>query len=91
MGFMDKVKETANKAADTAKAATAVAKDKYDDLQAMKKIEDLQKEIGALVVAQRRGRAPDADTQIDAKIAEITEIEKEIEANKPAGGEAAAS
>ncbi len=91
MGFMDKVKETANKAADTAKAATAVAKDKYDDLQAMKKIEDLQKEIGALVVAQRRGQAPDADTQIDAKITEITEIEKEIEANKPTGGEAAAS
>ena len=91
MGFMDKVKETANKAADTAKAATAVAKDKYDDLQALKKIEDLQKEIGALVVAQRRGEAPDADAQISAKIDSITEIEKEIEANKPEGGEAAAS
>ena len=91
MGFMDKVKETANKAADTAKAATAVAKDKYDDLQALKKIDDLHQDIGALVVAQRRGEAPDADARIDAKIAEITEIEKEIEANKPGGDAAAAS
>jgi len=91
MGFMDKVKETANKAADTAKQATAAGKDKYDDLRALKKIEDLHQEIGALVVAQRRGEASDADAQIDAKIAEITQIEQEIEANKSEGGGAAAS
>ena len=43
-------------------------------------------EIGALVVAQRRNEAPDdAAAQIDAKVAEIAEIEKQMEANNVAG------
>jgi hypothetical protein len=91
MGFMDKVKETANKAADTAKQATAAGKDTYEDLRALKKIEDIHQEIGALVVAQRRGEAPDADAQIDAKIAEITQIEKEAAEDDKSGGDAAAA
>src|SRR5260221_9744226 len=84
MGFLDKVKETANKAADQAKHATAVGKEKFDDARLQKKINDLCQEIGALVVAQRRNEAPeDAPAQIDAKIAEIAEIaeiEKQMEA-----------
>ena len=86
MGFLDKVKETAGKAADQAKHATAVGKEKLDDTRLQKKINDLCQDIGALVVAQRRSEAPDdADAQIDAKVAEIAEIEKQQAANNVSG------
>ena len=92
MGFLDKVKETAGKAADQAKHATAVGKEKIEDARLQKKINDLCQEIGALVVAQRRNEAPeDAPAQIDAKVAEIAEIEKQMEANDGADAEAAAA
>jgi hypothetical protein len=82
MGFLDKVKDAAGKAADQAKHATAVGKEKIEDVRLQKKINELCTEIGALVVAQRRNEAPeDADGQIDAKVAEIAEIEKQIAAN----------
>ena len=92
MGFLDKVKDAAGKAADQAKHATAVGKEKLEDTRLQKKINDACQEIGALVVAQRRNEAPaDADAQIDAKVAEIADLEKQQEANNIAGesGEAA--
>ena len=58
MGFLDKVKDAAGKAADQAKHATAVGKEKIEDVRLQKKINDLCQEIGALVVAQRRNEAP---------------------------------
>ena len=86
MGFLDKVKDAAGKAADQAKHATAVGKEKLEDTRLQKKINDLCQEIGALVVAQKRNEAPeDAAAQIDAKVAEIAEIEKQMEANNIAG------
>jgi len=86
MGFLDKVKDAAGKAADQAKHATAVGKEKLEDVRLQKKINDLCQEIGALVVAQRRNVAPeDASAQIDAKVAEIADIEKQMEANDLAG------
>ena len=92
MGFLDKMKETAGKAADQAKHATALGKEKVEDLRLQKKINDLCQEIGALVVAQRRNEAPaDAPAQIDAKVAEIAEIEKQMEANNVADGSGAGS
>lgn len=88
MGFLDKVKETAGKAADQAKHATAVGKEKIEDARLQKKINDLCEEIGKLVVAQRRNEAPaDADAQIDAKVAEIAELEKQMEENAVSGDE----
>jgi hypothetical protein len=94
MGFLDKVKDAAGKAADQAKHATAVGKEKLEDARLQKKINELCEEIGALVVAQRRNEAPDdANAQIDAKVAEIADIERQMEANDLAGetGGAAAS
>ena len=86
MGFLDKVKDAAGKAADQAKHATAVGKEKLEDVRLQKKINELCQEIGALVVAQRRNVAPaDASAQIDTKIAEITDVEKQMEANDLAG------
>ena len=87
MGFLDKVKDAAGKAADQAKHATAVGKEKLEDVRLQKKINDVCQEIGALVVAQRRNEAPeDAAAQIDAKVAEIAEIEKQMEENNLADG-----
>ena len=93
MGFLDKVKDAAGKAADQAKHATAVGKEKLDDARLQRKINDLCQEIGALVVAQRRNEAPaDADAQIDAKVAEIAQVEEQMEANDlPDTGDASAA
>ena len=86
MGFLDKVKDAAGKAADQAKHATAVVKEKLEDRNLQKKMNDLLQEIGALVVAQKRNEAPeDATAQIDAKVAEIADVEKQMEANNVAG------
>jgi hypothetical protein len=90
MGFMDKVKDTATKAADQAKQATAAGKEKLEDRNLQKKIHELQQEIGALVVAQRRNEAPDdAASRIDVKVSEIGELEAQIASNSP--GDAAAA
>jgi hypothetical protein len=84
MGFLDKVKDTATKTVDQAKQATAAGKEKLEDRSLQKKINDLQQEIGALVVAQRRNEAPDdAATRIDVKVAEIAEIEAQMASNSP--------
>jgi hypothetical protein len=86
MGFLDKMKDAASKATEQAKHATAVGKEKLEDVRLQKKIDDLCKEIGALVVAQKRNEAPDdAPAQIDAKVAEIGELEKQMEANDVSG------
>ncbi len=90
MGFLDKVKDTANKAADQAKHATAAGKEKLEDRSLHKKIHELEQEIGALVVAQRRNDAPvDAATRIDVKVTEIGELEAQMASNSP--GDAAAN
>jgi hypothetical protein len=92
MGFLDKVKDAAGKGLDQAKHATAVGKEKIEDVRLQKKINDLCQEIGALVVAQRRNEAPaDAAAQIDAKVAEIAEVEKQMEANDIADADAGAT
>lgn len=92
MGFLDKAKDAANKAADAAKQATAVGKEKIEDVQLNKKISKAAEEIGRLVVAQRRNVAPaDADAQIDAKVAEIADLEAQIEANNVSGDAAPAA
>jgi hypothetical protein len=92
MGFLDKMKDAAKKGAEQAKHATALGKEKIEDARLQKKINDLCEEIGAIVVAQKRGEAPaDGDAQIDAKVAEIAELEKQMEANSAAGGSAEAA
>src|SRR5690242_4555116 len=82
MGLLDKVKDVAGKAAEQAKHATEVGKEKLEDRKLAKQVETLLQEIGEIVVTQRRGTAAaDADAQITAKIVEITDLEKQIEAN----------
>jgi len=82
MGLLDKVKDVAGKAAEGAKHATAVGKEKIEDARLQKKITELCEEIGRIVIAQRRGEAAaDADAQIGAKVAEIGDLERQIEEN----------
>lgn len=89
MGFLDKVKDVADKSLDKAKQATAAGKEKIEDVRLQKKIDGINQEIGKLVVAQRRGEAPpDADAQIDAKVAEIAELERQIAENAAEPGTA---
>ena len=90
MSLLDKVKETAGKAAEQAKHATEVGKEKLEDRKLSKQVETLLQEIGDIVVQQRRGTAAaDADAQITAKITEITELEAQIDANNIANGDGA--
>jgi hypothetical protein len=87
MGLLDKVKDVAGKAAEQAKQATEVGKEKLADRKLGKQVETLLQEIGEIVVSQRRGSAAaDAEAQITAKIAEITDLEQQIEANNVATG-----
>ena len=87
MGLLDKVKDAAGKAAEQAKHATEVGKEKLEDRKLAKQVETLLQEIGELIVAQRRGSAPaDIEAQITAKVTEITELESQIDANNVASG-----
>jgi phage host-nuclease inhibitor protein Gam len=86
MGFLDKVKDAAGKAAEQAKHVTAVAQEKIDDTKLLKRVSDLYEEVGRLVVAQKRGNvADDYEAQLDARVAEITELEGQIDANNVDG------
>ncbi len=90
MSLLDKAKDIAGKAAEQAKHATEVGKEKLEDRKLTKQLETLLQEIGDIVVSQRRGTAAaDADAQITAKIVEITDLEKQIEANNLASAAAA--
>jgi hypothetical protein len=87
MGLLDKVKDAAGKAAEQAKHATEVGKEKLEDRKLTKQVETLLQEIGEIVVQQRRGTAAaDADAQITTKITEITELESQIDASSAASG-----
>ncbi len=92
MGFLDKVKDAAGKATEQAKQVAAAGKEKLDDARLQKKADGLYEEIGKLIVASRRGDTPaDLDAQIEAKVAEITEIEQQIEANRATASTTASS
>ena len=46
MGFMDKIKEASQNVAAEAKKATATGKEKLEDMQAKKKMDEAAKKIG---------------------------------------------
>jgi hypothetical protein len=78
MGFLDKVKEQAAKAAETAKKGTASVKDKLGDAQLQKKVDENAQQIGYLIVKEKtEGAAPPAG-EIDRLVQEIVELRKQI-------------
>jgi hypothetical protein len=61
MGFMDKVKSAAQDAATQAKAATSQAQSKIEETQTKKKMDDVAKQLGYQIFAERTQGTPAAD------------------------------
>jgi hypothetical protein len=78
MGFMDKVKDTANKAAEQAQKAAVTGKDKLEEQKLKKKVGDLKEELGGVVYGQRTGAIPTDDAEITRIVGEITAAEQEL-------------
>lgn len=83
MGFMDKVKSTAQQAGDKAQELTDSGKAKVDAARTRKKIDDLQRDLGAVVFRQRTGEADEgAEAEIDRLVGEITTLKAELESEE---------
>jgi hypothetical protein len=82
MGFMDKIKEASQNVAAEAKKATAQGKEKLEDLQAKKKMDEAAKKIGYLIYREKtEGTPPDAE--VDALVAEMKSLQEQIDTNSP--------
>lgn len=81
MGFLDKVKDTANKAAEKVQQGAEAAQDKLEETKARKRVGDLKEELGGVVYAQRTGTASDdAEAEIVRLVGEIQAVEAELAA-----------
>ena len=78
MGFLDKVKDTAGKAAEKAKHGADLAQDKLEEQKLKKHVGELKEELGGVVYAQRTDAG---DGTVDAE-AEITRLVGEIQADE---------
>jgi hypothetical protein len=79
MGFMDKVKDTASKAAEQVQKGVETGQDKLEESKLKKKIGDLKEELGGVVHGQRTGAIPTDDAEITRLVGEITSTEQELE------------
>jgi hypothetical protein len=75
MGFLDKVKDTANKAAEQVQKAAETGQDKLEESKLKKKIGDLKEELGGIVYGQRTGAIPAGDEEITRIVGEIKAVE----------------
>ena len=76
MGFMDKVKDTANKAAEQVQKAAETGQDKLEETKLKKKVGDLKEELGGIVYTQRTGTPADnAEAEISRLVGEIQATE----------------
>jgi len=88
MGFMDKVKATAQDVAGQAQKVTSQAQSKLEQTQLRRKADDVARNLGYALVRQRT-QGVDAAADIDAMVAEVTVIEAQI-AEQEAAAKAAA-
>ena len=86
MGFLDKVKDTANKAVEGAQKAAETGQEKLEESKLKKKIGDLKEELGGVVYGQRTGSIPAGDEEITRIVGEITKIEGQLAALKSDAG-----
>jgi hypothetical protein len=82
MGFLDKAKEKAQTLA-------GQAKDKFEDVQAKRKADDLLDDLGRILYLQRTARPPaDAESEVTRLVAELKVLEAEgvefVTKSKPA-------
>ena len=78
MGFMDKVKSAAQDAATQAKAATSQAQSKIEETQTKKKMDDVAKQLGYQIYAERTQGTPAADA--DRLVEEMKGLEAALAA-----------
>jgi hypothetical protein len=78
MGFLDKVKDTATKAAEGVQKAAETGQDKLEESKLKKKVGDLKEELGGVVYGQRTGAIPAGDEEVTRIVAEITAVEQQI-------------
>ncbi len=83
MGFLDKVKDTANKAAEQVQKAAETGQDKLEESKLKKQVGDLKEELGGVVYGQRTGAIPAGDEEIDRLVGEITAVQTQLAALKP--------
>ena len=83
MGLMDKIKDTANKAAEGVQKAAESGQEKLEESKLKKKIGDMKEELGGIVFAQRTGNAAEnADAEITRIVGEIQTAEEHLSALK---------
>ncbi len=79
MGFLDKVKDTAGKAAEKAKQGADLAQEKLEEQKLKKRVAELREELGGIVYAQRTGTAADdAEAEIGRIVGEIQAAEAQL-------------
>jgi hypothetical protein len=91
MGFLDKVKDTANKAAEQVQKAAETGQDKLEESKLKKRIGDLKEELGGVVYGQRTGALPEGDTEIMRIVSEIQQVESQQAELKPDADPSAAA
>jgi len=78
MGFMDKVKEGAEKAKVQAQDLKGKAAGKVDEVQGKRKADDLLDDLGRFLYGERTGRPqPGADEEIARIVGELQALEGE--------------
>lgn len=83
MSFMDKIKDTATKAAEGVQKAAESGQEKLEEAKLKKKIGDLKEELGGIVFAQRTGTAGEnAEAELTRIVGEIQAAEAQITALK---------
>ena len=101
MGFLDKVKDTASKAADQVQKAAETGQDKLEESKLKKKVGDLKEELGGVVYAQKSGTtaagvAPEVEiarivAELNAVIAELPDEDEDASAASDDAGESTSS
>lgn len=94
MGLMDKFKEQASQLAEKTQEAARDGKVRFDQAQAMRRADAMLRNLGALVYAERTGRAaPDSQAQQERLITDISahEAQNGINLAPESGGAATGS
>jgi hypothetical protein len=83
MGFVDKLKDTAQKGMDAAQKGMGEAKEKASELSLKRKFNGLAEELGTLVFRQREGELGLQD-DIDRVIRDMREVVAQLDADDAA-------